>query len=59
MKRCRTYFVFWVAPEGTRTIFGNLTFSTKSNGGQLVKDAIGKAQEQHPDAIIMNICRLD
>lgn len=59
MKRYHTYFVFWVAPEGTRTHFGNLTFSTQSKGDQLVKDAICQAQEQHPEAIIMNICRLD
>lgn len=60
MSKYHTYFVFWMAGNALgATDIGNLTFRTQSKGELLVKDAICQAQSQNPNAVVVNICKLD
>ena len=59
MKKNHTYFVSWIVPNAIQTHIGNGTFTTKATGVQLVQDAINSAQTVHPEAIVLNICKLD
>lgn len=59
MKKYHTYFVSWIVPNATPMHIGNLTFSTYTTGTQLVQDAICSVQKVHPEAIVLNIVKLD
>ena len=59
MTKYHTYFVSWVTPNTTPMHIGNCTFATELTGDLLVKDAINAAQHAHPEAVVLNICKLD
>ena len=58
-----TYFISYTIPnmdnDSSKLGFGNAIFSTASRGKQLVSDAINIATKSDPNAIVLNIVKLD
>jgi hypothetical protein len=61
--RAHTYFISYIIPNmggnSSKLGFGNSILVTRTRKAKLVAEAIKVTTEDEPNAIVMNICKLD